>query len=83
MTNGTLEAVFDKHEEPIEKLRVAYRSPSGEITYRIFRLVDTEPPISATGREDDAAKTWTSPKIPTYHAKAELLEHYSSLKSEV
>ena len=62
LTNGTLEAVFDMQEEPVEHLRVAYRLPTGEIAYRTFRVVEIDPRIPATDREDSYVTKETSPE---------------------
>ena len=44
LANGRLEAVVNMSEEPVEEVRVAYRSPNGELLYRTFRVVGTENP---------------------------------------
>ena len=41
LTNGGRQEAVVITEEPIEELQVAYRSPTGKMVYRTFRIVDT------------------------------------------
>lgn len=50
LTNGRLDAVLDIPEETVEEVRIAYRSSTGEVVYRTFRVVDLGFANPATSR---------------------------------
>ena len=58
-------------EEPVEEVRVAYRSPNGEILYRTFRVVGAENPgLDSSGA--GYVKSESELRVTTDHIEPEL-----------
>ena len=71
LTNGILEAAFDMPEQPVEEVRVAYRSPTGESLYKTFRVVAVETPASDRSRAG-YTESESEPRVAINYTEAQI-----------
>ena len=76
-----MEAVVDNPEEPVEEVRLAYRSPSGKTLYRTYRVVDAAAPAPDSSGAG-YAESESIERMATDHTEPELEESASMDRTE-